>query len=400
VTFQPTSGTPNPKTANLNFNVGIPATPATTTVALTGTVIVPTYSVSQTSLTFNSSLNITSAGQTVVITNTSPTGGLYLPVNSTNISATGGTGNNQFSSSPSCTGSLAPQATCTITVTFRPSSATPSPKTANLNINVGAGASPATTTVALTGNIVVPTYTVSPNAMDFGSEFVGTTSPSQALTITNTSTNGAALNITGTPISGTGSNQYGQSSACPNTLQAGLSCVINVTFHPSINTTPGTKSATLTVTVSSPATLASPSATVTLTGNAVATTGGGGGGVSALFAGPVPALNSTGQSTINPKSGTITVTNNSSGAITLSADPTVTKTGGGPNSSTFSISTPSSGTQCVSGLTLNVGDQCTIGVTFNHPSSNSNSTAHVNLSDTLAGVGGTLTQSSSDFTAN
>jgi hypothetical protein len=400
VTFQPTSGTPNPKTANLNFNVGIPATPATTTVALTGTVIVPTYSVSQTSLTFNSSLNITSAGQTVVITNTSPTGGLSLPVNSTNISATGGTGNNQFSSSPSCTGSLAPQATCTITVTFRPSSATPSPKTANLNINVGAGASPATTTVALTGNIVVPTYTVSPNAMDFGSEFVGTTSPSQALTITNTSTNGAALNITGTPISGTGSNQYGQSSACPNTLQAGLSCVINVTFHPSINTTPGTKSATLTVTVSSPATLASPSATVTLTGNAVATTGGGGGGVSALFAGPVPALNSTGQSTINPKSGTITVTNNSSGAITLSADPTVTKTGGGPNSSTFSISTPSSGTQCVSGLTLNVGDQCTIGVTFNHPSSNSNSTAHVNLSDTLAGVGGTLTQSSSDFTAN
>jgi hypothetical protein len=407
VTFRPTSGTPNPKTANLNFNVGPPATPATTTVSLTGTVIVPTYTVSQASLTFNSSINTTSAGQQVVITNTSPSGGLSLPVNSTNISGPGGTGNNpnQFNSTPSCTGSLAPQATCTITVTFRPSSATPSPKTANLNINVGAGASPATTTVALTGNVVVPTYTVStgtatPNAMDFGSEFVGTTSPSQALTITNTSTNGAALNITGTPITGTGSNQYGQSPACPNTLLAGASCVINVTFHPSVNATPGPQPATLNVNVSLPATLTSPSSTVTLTGNAVGTSGGGGGGsVSVGFAGPAPALNASGQSAANPKSGTITVTNNSSGAITLSSDPTVTKVNG-PGSSTFAISAPPSGTQCVSGLTLNIGDQCTIGVTFTHPSSNNNATAHVNLFDTLTGVGGTLTQSSSNFTAN
>jgi len=117
------------------------------------------------------------------------------------------------------------------------------------------------------------------------------------------------------------------------------------------------------------------------------------------FAGPVPILNASGQTTINPKSGTITVTNNSSGALTLSADPTITQTGG-QSSGAFSITTPSSGTQCVSGLTLNIGDQCTIGVTYTHPSSNSNATAHVNLSDTLAGIGGTLTQSSSSFTAN
>jgi hypothetical protein len=399
VTFQPTSGTPNPKTANLNFNVGVPATPATTTVTLTGTVIVPTYTASQTALTFNSSLNVRSAGQQVVITNTTSAGGLSLPVNSTNISGPGGTGNdpNQFSSTPSCTGSLAPQATCTITVTFRPSSATPSPKTATLNINVGAGASPATTTVSLTGNVVVPTYTVSPNAMNFGSEFVGTTSQSQALTITNTSTNGAALNVSGTPITGTGSNQYGQSPACPNTLLAGASCVINVTFRPGISATPGPQPATLTVNVSSPATLTSPSNTVTLTGNAVTTTGGGGGGTVAVgFAGPIPALNTGGTGT---KTGTITVTNNSSGALTLSAAPTVTKVSG-PTSGAFSISTPSSGTQCVSGLTLNIGDQCTIGVQYVPGGSTSSATAHVNLSDTLTGEGGTLTQSSPNFTAN
>jgi len=236
--------------------------------------------------------------------------------------------------------------------------------------------------------------------MDFGSEFLGTISPSQSLTITNTSTNGAVLNVTGTPITGTGSNQYRQTPACPNTLLAGASCVINVTFRPGINTTPGPEPATLTVNVSTPATLTSPSNTVTLTGNAVGTTGGGGGGsVSVGFAGPAPALNTTGQATINPKSGDITVTNNSSGAITLSADPTVTKVTG-PGTSAFSISTPSSGTQCVSGLTLNNGDKCTIGVTFTHPSSNNNATAHVNVFDTLTGVGGTLTQSSSNFTAN
>jgi hypothetical protein len=236
--------------------------------------------------------------------------------------------------------------------------------------------------------------------MDFGSEFVGTTSAAQTLTITNTSTDGSVLNVTGTPITGPGSNQYGQTPSCNNTLAAGAQCVINVTFHPGINATPGPQPATLTVNVSSPATLTSPSNTVTLTGTADSTTGGGGGGTVAVgFAGPVPALNATGDSTTNPKSGTITVTNNSSGALTLSADPTVTKVNG-PSSSIFSISAPSSGTQCVSGLILNIGDQCTIGVTFTHPSSNNNATAHVTLTDTLAGVGGTLTQNSSPFTAN
>jgi hypothetical protein len=52
-------------------------------------------------------------------------------------------------------------------------------------------------------------------------------------------------------------------------------------------------------------------------------------------------------------------------------------------------------------LTLNFGDQCTISVTFTHLSSNNNNaTAHVNVFDTLTGVGGTLTQSSPNFTAN
>jgi len=395
VTFDPTVVAPNPNTATMNVNAGGGTTAQS--VLLTGTLLVPTYSVSQSSLTFNSSLNATSAGQQVVITNTSPAGGLSLPVNSTNIS---GTDSGQFNRTPSCAGSLAPQATCTITVTFRPTSSTPTPKSANLNINVGAGASPAQTVVTLTGNVVVPTYTVSPNAMDLGREFLGTISPSQSLTITNTSTNGAVLNVMGTPITGTGSNQYGQTPACPNTLLAGASCVINVTFRPGVNATPGPQPATLTVNVSTPSTLASPSNTVALTGNADSTTGGGGGGtVSVAFAGPVPALNASGDNSTNPKSGTITVTNNSSGALTLSADPTVPKVSG-PSTSTFSISTPSSGTQCVSGLTLNIGDQCTIGVTFTHPSSNSNATAHVTLSDTLAGIGGTLTQSSSNFTAN
>jgi hypothetical protein len=397
VTFDPTTVSPNPKTETLTVSGGGGTT--TQNVLLTGTLLAPTYSVSQTSLTFNSSLNVKSAGQTVVITNTSPASGpgaLPLPVNTTNISGNNG----QFSFSPACTGPLAPQATCTMTVTFRPNTATPSPKTANLDITVGGGASPATTTVSLTGNVTVPTYTVSPNTMDFGSEFVGTTSAAQTLTITNTSTDGSVLNVTGTPITGPGSNQYGQTPSCNNTLAAGAQCVINVTFHPGINATPGPQPATLTVNVSSPATLTSPSNTVTLTGTADSTTGGGGGGTVAVgFAGPVPALNATGDSTTNPKSGTITVTNNSSGALTLSADPTVTKVNG-PSSSIFSISAPSSGTQCVSGLILNIGDQCTIGVTFTHPSSNNNATAHVTLTDTLAGVGGTLTQNSSPFTAN
>jgi FtsP/CotA-like multicopper oxidase with cupredoxin domain len=150
VTFRPTSTTPISKSQTLTINVAAPA--VSQTVQLTGTVILPTYTVSPTSIAFpNQAINTTSAAQIVTVTNTST-----VPLTITNI-AIGGTNSNRFAQTSTCAATgfrpypatLAAGASCTISTTFRPTTATTS--TASLNISVGGGASPAQTQVPLTG---------------------------------------------------------------------------------------------------------------------------------------------------------------------------------------------------------------------------------------------------------
>jgi hypothetical protein len=105
--------------------------------------------------------------------------------------------------------------------------------------------------VSLTGTIIVPTYTVSPTALAFGTQAVNTTSAAQTVTVTNTGTV-AALTINSIAV--TGGNvlgQFAQTNTCPASLAAGSSCTVSVTFKP---TATGVKTSTLAVTVASPAT--------------------------------------------------------------------------------------------------------------------------------------------------
>jgi hypothetical protein len=143
VTFRPTAGTPVTKTANLNVTVASPAT--SVTVPLTGTVVVPTYTVSPTTINFgNQTIRTTSAPQTVTVTNT---GTAALIIN--NITRTGANAN-QFAQTNTCPiggAGLAGGSSCTVNATFTPT--TRGAKSASLNVNV---ASPATSTsVSLSG---------------------------------------------------------------------------------------------------------------------------------------------------------------------------------------------------------------------------------------------------------
>jgi len=143
VTFTPTTGTPVTKTANLNVTVASPAT--SVTVSLTGTVVVPTYTVSPTTINFgNQTIRTTSTLQTVTVTNT---GTVALIIN--NITRTG-TNPSQFAQTNTCPiggVGLAGGSSCTINATFTPT--TRGAKSASLNVNV---ASPATSTsVSLSG---------------------------------------------------------------------------------------------------------------------------------------------------------------------------------------------------------------------------------------------------------
>ena len=77
MTFAPTSASPLTKTALLNVSVAAPAT--SQSVSLTGTIVVPTFNLSPTSLSFGKQLHgTTSAPQTVMLTNTGSVASLTI----------------------------------------------------------------------------------------------------------------------------------------------------------------------------------------------------------------------------------------------------------------------------------------------------------------------------------
>ncbi|MEO8134402.1 MAG: IPTL-CTERM sorting domain-containing protein, partial [Betaproteobacteria bacterium] len=71
-----------------------------------------------------------------------------------------------------------------------------------------------------------PAVSLTPPALAFGSQLVGTTSAAQALTLQNVGT--ATLNIASIVASG----DFAQATTCGATLAPTLSCTINVTFTP------------------------------------------------------------------------------------------------------------------------------------------------------------------------
>ena len=74
------------------------------------------------------------------------------------------------------------------------------------------------------------TVDLTPTALAFGSQNVGTTSAPQAATFTNVGT--SAMPINHIAIAGIGSKYFSQANDCGDSLAAGASCTINVTFAP------------------------------------------------------------------------------------------------------------------------------------------------------------------------
>jgi phospholipase C len=106
----------------------------------------------------------------------------------------------------------------------------------------------------------VPAVTLSPTSLTFGQQVVGTTSPVQTVTLTNSGK--AKLHI----ISLAASAGFGETSTCKIALAAKASCTLSVTFSPTVA---GTITGSITVTDNA---TGSPQS-VTLTGTAVNSTG-------------------------------------------------------------------------------------------------------------------------------
>jgi len=222
VTFTPTQR--GNRTGGLIVTVDAPGSPQT--VPLTGTGLIPGAKLTPKTVNFGTQLVETSSpSQAVTLTNTG-----NQPLDIAGIAATG-----PFSQSGTCGSTLAAQANCAIFITFDPSSK--GPQTGTLGVTDDAPGSPQTVSLKGTGTVVE----LSPASLSFGSQTVGTASPSQAVTLTNTGS--TALKVT-IGIGGTNPGDFNQTNNCGAGLKTDASCTITVTFTP---TATGARSGTVSV---------------------------------------------------------------------------------------------------------------------------------------------------------
>jgi hypothetical protein len=242
VTFDPNVAVPF--TGTLTFTDADPTSPQV--VTLTGTGIEPpTATLLPAAMHFGTvSVGTTSAASTSTLTDTSTT----TPLNITSMTLTGANpGDFQITKASTCpnSGTINPLATCLITVTFTPGAIGSRSATLTVNDNTKSG----TQTIGLsgTGQAAVPTATLLPSSLNFGSVTDGSTSSAKTSTLTDTSTT-IALKITGTTITGANASDFKITSAstCPKsgTINPLATCTIFVTFTPGAT---GSRSATLTV---------------------------------------------------------------------------------------------------------------------------------------------------------
>ena len=173
-----------------------------------------------------------------------------LNINSVSIS---GTNASNFIENDTCGSSLAPGASCSISVTLNPP--TTGGYSGLLSISDSAANSPQT--VVLSGNGTTASASLTPSTITFATQLIHTSSPSQAVTLTSTGSTALTISKIATTA------QYSQTNNCTPSLAPTASCTINLTFSPN-NT--GTQQGSLTVNDDS---VGNPQ-TVALTGNGTA----------------------------------------------------------------------------------------------------------------------------------
>jgi hypothetical protein len=301
------------------------------------------------SLTFASTLQgATSTAQIVTVTSSGPA---TLHISSVTM---GGANPGDFAMVSGCSGAYAPNATCTIGVTFSPIA--DGQRTASVVITDDASGSPQSVQVTGTGAgpaVAKPAVTITPQAISFAAAGLGSTSALQSITIANSGT--AALHISSVQITGTNAGDFGMNNGCTATAYAaGATCTVALTFTPLAT---GARTATLTIKDDAPN---SPQ-TVQLTGTGAAAP-------SVTLSSAAVSFGGVAVGTTSPPQN-ITVTNSGGAALHFSS-----VTLSGTNASDFSISNGCT----ASAYPLNTA--CTVGLTFT-PSATGVRTATLAIAD-------------------
>jgi hypothetical protein len=180
---------------------------------------------------------------------------------------------------------------------------------------------------------------LSPASLNFGDQYLGSTSSAQIVTLSSTGT--APMSITSIVMSGTNPGDFAETSNCSSSLAGGSNCAINVTFTP---TAVGNRNADVIVYCN---------ATGGENGNTEASVGGVGiqpSSGASLSPGSLTFSSQNENTTSSPQ--TVTLTNNGSTALNISLIDTE-----GPNSYDFSQTN-----NC--GNSVAAGKSCTISVKF------------------------------------
>jgi hypothetical protein len=179
--------------------------------------------VTPTALNYSPTLvGTSSATQSVTISNT---GNTAVAIQSITMAG-------EFLQANNCPASLSAQASCQVQLSFKPSGA--NTRSGSLSILTSLSSTP--TKVTLSG---IGTYVkLTPLSLAFASRSVGSTSPSQNVTFTNTRS--SALKITAISIS----SNFLQDNNCGTQVGAKASCTLNVRFRPASK---GTKAGTLSI---------------------------------------------------------------------------------------------------------------------------------------------------------
>ena len=226
VTFKPTTSGARSAALGVTDN----ATGSPQRVSLTG--VGTAAKLSPSSLNFGDvATGTTSPARVVTLTNVGTTS---LTITSIAIA---GANVGDFAQTHTCGTSLAPAASCTISITFKPTAT--GARSAAVSITDNAAGSPQSLPLRGVGT----TAKLSPTSLNFGSVAVGTTSPATIVTLTNVGT--TSLTISSIAITGTNSGNFGQSNTCGTSLAVSASCTISVKFRP---TATGARSAAISIT--------------------------------------------------------------------------------------------------------------------------------------------------------
>ena len=254
VAFSPAST--GSKTASLTFTTDAASSPNNIPLTGMGTaVLVPSLAFSPSPVAFgNQTQGTTSGASTLTVSNTGTANEVlatpYFTITGANPTSFANSGGGTCANG----GTIAPSASCTITLTFTPS--TTGALAATINITGTVNGSNGLTGMGVSA--VPPAVTLSPASIAYGNQDDGTSSPPTQVRLTNSGT--GTLTITSIALTGVNPTEFSiNTNTCGASLAPSASCTWNVVFSPA---TAGSKSASVTVTTNA---ASSPDA-VTLTG--------------------------------------------------------------------------------------------------------------------------------------